>query len=70
MRIGPVLEVTTNFQHFEYGIEIRIWSVNQDNSQSWERISYGTIKFVVDSNKKIQKFHKKIKSHKQASRLL
>ena len=50
MRIGPVLEVTTSFQHFKYGIEIRIWSVNQDNSQSWVRISYGTIKYVVDSN--------------------
>ena len=49
MRIGPVLEVTTSFQHFKYGIEIRIWSVNQDNSQSWVRISYGTIKYVVDS---------------------
>ena len=31
MRIGPVLEVTTSFQHFKYGIEIRIWSVSQDN---------------------------------------
>ena len=30
MRIGPVLEVTTSFQHFKYGIEIRIKSVNQD----------------------------------------
>ena len=50
MRIGPVLEVTTSFQHFKYGIEIRIWSVGQDNSQSWVRISYGTIKYVVDSN--------------------
>ena len=49
MRIGPVLEVTTSFQHFKYGIEIQIWSVNQDNSQSWVRISYGTIKYVVDS---------------------
>ena len=49
MRIGPVLEVTTSFQHFKYGIEIRIWSMNQDNSQSWVRISYGTIKNVVDS---------------------
>ena len=28
MRIGPVLEVTTSFRHFKYGIEIRIWSVN------------------------------------------
>ena len=50
MRIGPVLEVTTSFQNFKYGIEIRIWSVGQDNSQSWVRISYGTIKYVVDSN--------------------
>ena len=50
MRIGPVLEVTTSFEIFKYGIEIRIWSVNQDNSQSWVRISYGTIKYVVDSN--------------------
>ena len=49
MRIGPVLEVTTSFQHFKYGMEIRIWSVGQDNSQSWVRISYGTIKYVVDS---------------------
>ena len=24
MRIGPVLEVTTSFRHFKYGIEIRI----------------------------------------------
>ena len=45
MKIGPVLEVTTSFQHFKYGIEIRIWSVNQDNSQSWVRISYGTTEF-------------------------
>ena len=50
MRIGPVLEVTTSFQHFKNGIEIRIWSVGQDNSPSWVRISYGTIKYVVDSN--------------------
>ena len=49
MRIGPVLEVTTSFRHFKYGIEIRIWSVGQDNSQSWVRISYGTIKHVVES---------------------
>ena len=50
MRIGPVLEVTTILKNFKYGIEIRIWSVGQDNSQSWVRISYGTIKYVVDSN--------------------
>ena len=50
MRIGPVLEVTTSFQNYKYGIEIRIWSVGQDNSQSWVRIFYGTIKYVIDSN--------------------
>ena len=50
MRIGLVLEVTTSFQHFKYGMEIRIWSVNQDNSQFWVRISYGTNKYVIDSN--------------------
>ena len=56
MKIGPVLEVTTSFRHFKYGIEIRIWSVNQDNSQSWVRISYGTIKYVVDSNRNNTEF--------------
>ena len=49
MRIGLVLEVTTSFQNFKYGIEIRIWSVNQDNSHSWVRISNGTVKYVIDS---------------------
>ena len=49
MRIGPVLEVTTSFQHFKYGIEIRIESVNQDDSHSWVRIFYGTVKYVIES---------------------
>ena len=49
MRIRPLLEVTTSFQHFKYGIEIRIESVNQDSSHSWVRISYGTVKYVIDS---------------------
>ena len=48
-RIGPVLEVATSFQHFKYGIEIRIESLNQDDSHSWVRISYGTVKYVIDS---------------------
>ena len=47
VRIGLVLEVTTSFQHFKY--EIRIKSVNQDDSHSWVRISYGTVKYVNDS---------------------
>ena len=45
-RIGPILEVTTSFQHFKFGVEVRIQSVNEDNSQSWVRISYGTIRYV------------------------
>ena len=49
MRIGPVLEATTSFRQFKYGIEIRIGSVNQDNSHSWVKISYGTVKYVMDS---------------------
>ena len=49
-RIGPVLEVTASFQYGKHGIEIRIWSLSQDNSHSWVRISYGTNKYVVDSN--------------------
>ena len=50
-RIGPVLEVTTSFQHFKYGIEVRIESVNKDNSHSWVRISYGTVRYVTDNIK-------------------
>ena len=49
MRIGPVIEVTTSFQHFKFGVEVRIQSVNEDNSHSWVRISYGTVKYVNDS---------------------
>ena len=50
MRIGPVLEVTSSFQYGKHGIEIRIWSVGQDNFHSWVRISCGTNKYVIDSN--------------------
>ena len=49
-RIGLVLEVTTSYMYGKHGIEIRIKSVNQNDSQSWVRISYGTIKYVIDSN--------------------
>ena len=49
-RIGLVLEVTTSYLWGKHGIEIRIWSLSQDNSHSWVRISYGTNKYVVDSN--------------------
>ena len=49
-RIGPVLEVTTSYLYGKYGIEIRIWSLSQDNSHSWVRISHGSNKYVLDSN--------------------
>ena len=51
MRIGPVLEVTASFHQFKYGVEVRIPSVKEDNSQSWVRISFGTVRFVNDSIK-------------------
>ena len=52
-KIGPVLEVTTSFLQGKYGVEIRIESVNEDNSHSWVRISHGLNKLVTDlSNNK------------------
>ena len=49
-KIGPVLEVTTSCLYGKYGVEIRIWSLSEDNTQSWVRISHGSNKFVIDSN--------------------
>ena len=49
-KIGPVLEITTSCLFGRHGIEIRIWSLRKDNSQSWVRISHGSNKFVIDSN--------------------
>ena len=49
-RIGPVLEITTSYLYGKHGIEIRIWSLSEDNSQSWVRISHGSNKLVIDSN--------------------
>ena len=40
-KIWPVLEVTTSYLQGKYGVEIRIESVNNDNSHSWVRISHG-----------------------------
>ena len=34
-RIGPILEVTTSFQHFKFGVEVRIQSMKEDSSHSW-----------------------------------
>ena len=49
-KIGPVLEVTTSYLHGKYGVEIRIMSLNRDNTHSWVRISHGSNKFVMNLN--------------------
>ena len=51
-KIGPVLEVTTSYLQGIYGVEIRIESVNKDNSHSWVRISHGLNKLVTDLSNK------------------
>ena len=49
-RIGPVLDITTSYLYGKHGIEVRIWSLRKDNSQSWVRISQEPNKFVIDSS--------------------
>ena len=49
---GPVLEVTTSFLQGKYGVEIRIESVDKDNSHSWVRLSHGLNKLVTDLSNK------------------
>ena len=49
-KIGPVLGVTTSYLHGKHGVEIRIWSMNRDNTYSWTRISHGSNKFVMNVN--------------------
>ena len=48
-KIGPVLEVTTSCLYSKHGVEIRIWSLSEDNTHSWVRISHRSNKFVMDS---------------------
>ena len=49
-KIGPGLEVTTSCMHGKHGVEKRVWSLSEDNTHSWVRISHGSNKFVMDSN--------------------
>ena len=53
-KIGPVMEVTTCCLQGKYGAEIRIESMNKDNSHSWVRISDGLNKLVTNLNNKDQ----------------
>ena len=48
--LDPVLEITTSCLYGKHGIEVRIWSLRKDNTQSWVRSSHGSNKFVIDSN--------------------
>ena len=47
-----MLEVTTSYLQGKHGVEIRIESVNKDNSHSWVRISHGLNKLVTDLSNK------------------
>ena len=49
-RVQQNWEVTTSCQQGKYGVEIRIESINKDNSHSWVRISHGLNKLVTDLN--------------------
>ena len=44
------MEVVTSYLQGKYRVEIRIESVNKDISHSWDRISHGANKYVVDSS--------------------
>ena len=43
-------KVASSYLHGKYGVEIRIWSLNRDNTHSWVRISHGSNRFVVNLN--------------------
>ena len=47
-KIEPVLEVATCCLHGKFGVEIRISSVNRDNTHSWVRISHASKKCVMN----------------------
>ena len=51
-KIGPVLEVTTSYLQDKNGVEIKIESINKNNSHSWVRIYHGLKKLVTDLSNK------------------
>ena len=67
-KIGPVLEVATSYLHGKYGVEIRIWSLNRDNTHSWVRISHGSNRFVMNLNNNETEIPE-VKLEEQASQL-
>ena len=48
--IGPALDVATCCLQIKCGVEIRIWSLNRDNTHSWVRISHVSNKFAMSLN--------------------
>ena len=64
----PVLEVTTSFLHGKYGVEIRIWSLNRDNTHSWVRIFRGSNRFVMHVNNNETACRSKAKAKLQKKR--
>ena len=50
-KIGPVLEVTSTYPQGKHGVEMRIESINKDNSRSWVRISHDLNQLVTDLSK-------------------
>ena len=57
-QIGPVLEVAACCLQGKYGVEIRIMSMNKDNSHSWVRNSHGLNKLVTNLNNNEQETSK------------
>ena len=51
-KIGPLFEVTTSYLQGNSVVEIRIESVDKDNSHSWIRISHGLNKLDTDLSNK------------------
>ena len=51
-KIGPVLDwkLRPVACMVKYGVEVRIRSLNEDNTHSWVRICHGSNKFVIDSS--------------------
>ena len=71
-KIGPVLEVTTSCLCGKNRFEIRIWSLNGDNTHSWVRISHGSKKMclIQTTTQKILKICLKNKRHNSRRRIL
>ena len=73
-RIGPILEVTTSFQHFKFGVEVRIQSMKEDNShflgQNFLRNHSLCEQLHQVQHPKVLQVHKKMKQYQQAQKLL